>query len=121
MQINPIERRVTPHTAHEIQNRLTEITFNGNLLRELRSVDFVTRLIDEGKLSKDEYKRVFMHRVVGRRRCSTPSRRPRASTRTGRSSRSSRISVGRVRKAWLKKNYNAVGVRSTLDLRAAYS
>ena len=120
VQINPIERRETPRTAHEIQNRLTEITFNGNLLRELRAVEFVTRLIDEGKLSKDEYKRVFMHRVRAAPP-STPSRRPRASTRTGRSSRSSRISVGRVPRPGSKKNYNAVGVRSTLDLRAAYS
>ena len=31
VQINPIERRATPHTACEIQNRITEITFNANL------------------------------------------------------------------------------------------
>jgi NTE family protein len=36
VQINPIERRETPRTVHEIENRLTEITFNGTLLRELR-------------------------------------------------------------------------------------
>ena len=46
VQINPIERRVTPRTALEIQNRLTEITFNGDLLNELRAIEFVTRLID---------------------------------------------------------------------------
>ena len=49
----------------EIQNRLNEITFNANLLRELRAVEFVTRLIDDGKLSPDEYKRVLMHRIDG--------------------------------------------------------
>src|SRR5919112_2041711 len=65
VQINPIERRATPKTAHAINNRLTEITFNSGLLRELRSIDFVLRLIDEGKLSPDAYKRVLMHRIDG--------------------------------------------------------
>ncbi|HEX5866571.1 MAG TPA: patatin-like phospholipase family protein [Beijerinckiaceae bacterium] len=120
VQINPIERRVTPHTAHEIQNRLTEITFNGNLLRELRSVDFVTRLIDEGKLSKDEYKRVFMHRVSGGAALDAYA----ASSRLNAdwSFFKELKDLGRASaKAWLRKHYNAVGLRSTLDLRAAYS
>ena len=67
VQINPIERRHTPRSTHEIQNRLNEITFNSNLLRELRAIEFVTRLIDAGKLSTEEYKRVFMHRIHGGR------------------------------------------------------
>jgi NTE family protein len=120
VQINPIERRVTPRTAHEIQNRLTEITFNGNLLRELRNVDFVTRLIDEGKLSQDEYKRVFMHRVSGGADLDAFA----ASSRLNAdwSFFKELKDLGRASaKAWLKKNYNAVGLRSTLDLKAAYS
>ena len=96
VQINPIERRATPRTAHEIQNRLTEITFNGNLLKELRAVDFVTRLIDAGKLSTNEYKRVRMHRISGGRN-STRSLLHRACVPNGPFSRSSRISAGRPR------------------------
>src|SRR3954464_4296629 len=65
VQINPVERRETPRTAREIQNRLNEITFNGNLLRELRAIEFVNRLIDDGKLSPEDYKRVLMHRIDG--------------------------------------------------------
>ena len=65
VQINPIERRATPRTVQEIQNRMTEITFNANLLQQLRSIEFVTRLIDDGKLSTKDYKRVFMHRIHG--------------------------------------------------------
>jgi len=65
VQINPIERRSTPRTGHEIQNRLSEITFNSGLLGELRAIEFVVRLIDQGKLSRDEYKRVLMHRIHG--------------------------------------------------------
>jgi NTE family protein len=120
VQINPIERRTTPRSAHEIQNRLTEITFNGNLLRELRIVDFVTRLIDEGKLSKDDYKRVFMHRIVGGAELDafTAASRLNADWSFFKELKD----LGRASaKAWLKKNYDAIGERSTLDLKAAYS
>src|SRR5215218_5640914 len=65
VQINPVERRTTPRSAHEIQNRLSEITFNSGLLREFRAIEFVTRLIDQDKLSRRDYKRVLMHRIHG--------------------------------------------------------
>jgi NTE family protein len=120
VQINPIERRVTPRSAHEIQNRLTEITFNGNLLRELRIVDFVTRLIDEGKLSKDEYKRVLMHRIAGGAKLDAFAASSRLNAEW--SFFKELKDLGRATaKKWLAKNYDAIGVRSTLDLKAAYA
>ncbi len=67
VQINPIERKSTPHTQTEIMNRINEITFNSSLLAEFRAIDFVTRLIDEGKLPRGmgpgEYRRVNVHRI----------------------------------------------------------
>ena len=36
-----------PRTPAEIVQRISEITFNASLLRELRSIDFVNRLIAE--------------------------------------------------------------------------
>jgi NTE family protein len=67
VQINPVERDSTPHTQTEIMNRINEISFNSSLLAEFRAIDFVTRLIDEGKLprgmGKDEYRRINMHRI----------------------------------------------------------
>lgn len=119
VQINPLERRLTPRTAHEIQNRLTEITFNGNLLRELRVIDFVTRLIDEGKLSKDEYKRVLMHRIDGGETLDafTASSRLNAEWSFFKQLKDLGRASG---KKWLARNFDAIGVRSTLDLKAAY-
>src|SRR3546814_6547295 len=54
VQINPIFRRGAPKSAREILNRVNEITFNSSLLREFRAIDFVSRLIDEGKLDRSE-------------------------------------------------------------------
>ena len=67
VQINPIERKHTPKTAREIMNRMNEITFNASLMKEFRAIDFVSRLIDDGRLSQDDYKQVRLHRIAGDR------------------------------------------------------
>ena len=59
-----MERSETPRTAREILNRLDEITFNASLLREFRAIEFVNRLIGEGKLDNGEYKNIRVHRVA---------------------------------------------------------
>jgi NTE family protein len=63
VQINPIERPATPKSAREIAERVDEITFNASLLREFRAIEFVHRLLDDGVLSPDHYKRIRMHRI----------------------------------------------------------
>ena len=47
VHINPIERAKLPTSAPEIFDRMNEISFNSSLMREMRAVEFVTRLIDE--------------------------------------------------------------------------
>ena len=66
--INPLERRLTPHAQNEIMNRVNEITFNSSLIAEYRAIEFVTRLIDQGRLPRGqgagEYRRINVHRVA---------------------------------------------------------
>ena len=61
VQINPIERKGAPRRASDIQNRINEITFNSALMHELRSIDFVRRLLDAGQLDEDKYRRMNIH------------------------------------------------------------
>lgn len=68
VQINPVVRQGEPRTAAEIQNRVGEITFNSALLHELRSIDFVTRLLEQGKLDPDEYRKMHIHIIHSRKR-----------------------------------------------------
>ncbi len=120
VQINPIERHETPRDAAEIQNRLTEINFNSGLLRELRVIDFVARLIDEGKISDEDYKRVLMHRIGGDGALEEFSASSRMSADWDFFQRLRDIG----RKAaqdWLVRHYDDLGQRSTLDLRSAYA
>jgi NTE family protein len=118
VQINPLQRKELPTKAREIQDRLNEITFNASLLRELRAIDFVNRLVDQGKLPRDEYKRVLMHRIDGG---------PPLAEQTSSSRLNAEWSfllklrdIGRrAGKRWLKRNYDAIGTTGTLDLRDA--
>ena len=119
VQINPVERRTTPRTAAEISGRLNEVTFNSNLLRELRAIDFVTRLIDEGKLSRDEYKRVMMHRIDGTGILDQYHAASKMNADWGLFQDLHR--AGRkAAQAWLAKNYDSIGRESTLDLRETF-
>jgi NTE family protein len=61
VHINPIERPDVPKTAGEILNRINEISFNSSLLREMRSVCFVTKLIEEEKILDKTIKRKLIH------------------------------------------------------------
>jgi NTE family protein len=63
VHINPIERKKLPRTAPEIFDRMNEISFNSSLMREMRAVEFVTRLIDEGALDAKKYSRMRIHSI----------------------------------------------------------
>jgi hypothetical protein len=55
--------RGVPTTAAEILNRINEISFNSSLMRELRAIGFVTRLIQEGKVGRDDMKEMLIHSI----------------------------------------------------------
>ena len=55
VHVNPIDREDVPTSAPDIFNRINEISFNSSLLRELRAINFVHKLLDDGWL-KDEYR-----------------------------------------------------------------
>lgn len=119
VQINPVERKGVPMSAHDIQNRLNEITFNSSLLKELRSIDFVARLIDEGKLDPQHYRRALIH-VVENQNALLP---------LGASSKLNAEwaflthlrDLGReTARDWLARHFDDIGQRSTVDLRAMF-
>lgn len=68
VQINPLVRRKLPTSTREIIGRVNEITFNAPLMAELRGLEFINQLIDQGRLphgtGAGEYRRINVHRVV---------------------------------------------------------
>jgi NTE family protein len=63
VHINPLLREETPRTAQEILNRINEISFNSSLMREMRVIEFVTRLIDDGTIPPGRMKRMLIHAI----------------------------------------------------------
>ncbi|PKP70716.1 MAG: patatin [Alphaproteobacteria bacterium HGW-Alphaproteobacteria-4] len=119
IQINPVVRKGTPRSAQEIQNRLNEISFNSSLLKELRAIDFVARLIEEGTLDGSKYRRERVH-IIENQGALIP---------LGASSKMNAEwaflthlrDLGRdTATAWLAENFAAVGERGTVDLRAMF-
>lgn len=120
IQINPVVRAATPHSAQEISNRINEITFNASLVSEYRAIAFVRRLIDEGALKRGtgpgEYRRINVHRIdlgfIGKK---LPAE--------------SRLNIDfdffemlhragrRAARRFLDANFDRIGVDSSLDLR----
>ena len=115
VQINPIESPDLPDTAGDIMERTNEIMFNAGLLGELRAIDFVRRLLAEGRLDATKYKRVLMHRIDGGA----------ALGRFGAASKS-RVDMGFLLKLfelgrkqgqqWVHDHRSDVGVRETLQI-----
>jgi NTE family protein len=63
VNINPLRRDAVPDTAVEIQNRINEISFNASLLADLRAINFVKKLIADGKIAKGAMKDVLVHMI----------------------------------------------------------
>ena len=115
VQINPMHRDEVPRSARDIMDRINEISFNSSLLHEMRSIQFVTRLIDSGALDSSRYKRMNMHMVEAEdelkhfgaaSKFNTDMKFLRHLHAVGR----------RAAEGWLAENYDQIGKRSTLDI-----
>ncbi|MEM9044140.1 MAG: patatin-like phospholipase family protein [Pseudomonadota bacterium] len=119
VQINPILREGTPKSAQDIQNRVSEITFNSALLHELRAIDFVRRLITNGKLEQDEYRWMHIHMIEARKQM-----RPlEASSKLNAEWKFllHLFDIGRdAADRWLKRNYASIGEKSTVNIRKMF-
>jgi NTE family protein len=122
VQVNPLVRPGTPSTPAEIVNRLNEITFNASLIGEMRAISFVQRLVDEDHLKSEEaarLKRMNMH-VIG------DEDKMRALGAT--SKMNAQIDfllylkgIGRdAAGKWLKDNWDAIGERSSIDIKKMF-
>jgi NTE family protein len=119
VQINPVRREGTPRSARDIIDRINEITFNAPLLRDLRAVDFVSRLIEAGRLDGTGYRNVLMHMIGDETTLSALG----ASTKFNVEPRFVTMLFEKGREAadrWLAANFRHLGVKSTVNLRRMF-
>ena len=120
VQINPVERKGAPRNARDILNRVNEITFNASLLKELRMIDFVCSLIEEGKLGESDYRRTKVHLIEATEEMSD----------LGASSKLNAEwdflihlrDIGRKAAAdWVDSHFDAIGEHSTVNLKDMFA
>jgi len=119
VHINPMERPELPKTATEIMNRINEISFNSSLMREMRAIDFVTQLIDQGTACSMVLKRMLIHAISA----------DDIMLDLGVASKlnadweflTDLRDAGRMRaESWLVSHYDHIGKQSTVDIHNTY-
>lgn len=119
VQINPLRRHAVPTTSADILDRLNEITFNAALIAEMRAIDFVKRLLHEGKLDRDRYKEVFMHRIDGGKELDDYPASTKAETNADLIYRLRDLGR-RCAAEWLDQKLAQVGVSSSINIARDY-
>ena len=119
VQINPLVRIGTPKTISAILDRLNEITFNSSLIQEMRAIAFVQKLIESESLVGPEsqrLKRMHIHWIsaeadIAALGVTTKMNVERAFLLYLRD-------IGRAAAdLWLEANFDAIGVRSSIDVQ----
>ena len=114
-----ITRDELPASAADVLHRINEISFNSSLMREMRAVAFATKLIDSGELDKEKHSRMLMHwigndRLMAQLGTATqfhPEWKLLCHLRD----------EGRDAAAkWLDRDFDSIGLRSTVDIAAMF-
>lgn len=122
VQINPLRRVGTPDTPDEIINRLNEITFNSALISEMRAISFVQRLIEQDHLKNSEaarLKSMNMHVIDGDEEIRKLGAASKMNASMDFLLRLKDIGR-RTAERWLQANWDAIGQRSSADIRKLY-
>ncbi len=122
VMVNQIRRDELPRTPEAIADRVNEISFNSSLMREMRAVEFVTRMLGEQWL-KPEHARRMRHVLVHLIRADSTMGKLPAATKTSTDATFLRglRDLGRNCAAdWLAAHHGDIGERSSVDLRAEF-
>ncbi len=119
IHLNPMYREEIPTTAPAIMNRINEISFNDSLLKELRAIEFVKRLIEQGMI-KDEFKGQYKNLLVHSIRADDMMKEFSITSKfdTDWDFLIKLRDAGREgMKNWLDRNFDNLGVRPSVDLK----
>lgn len=123
VQVNPSRRERVPTSTSEILERIDEITFQGSLIKELRTVAMLQRLIrDEGRPGHEYREALFgqidslsMHRLEGGEALGALGSSSKLDTDWASLQRLHRDGYASADE-WLRVNFTHLGRRSSFDL-----
>lgn len=114
VQTIPFSDNEIPTKATDILDRANEISFNSSLTQEIRQINFVNKLIETGRLSPNEFRKINVHVIEASEIIAA----------LGRSSKLNADSAfieylrdaGRqAAEDWFRSNYSAIGAKSTIS------
>lgn len=101
-------------------DRVNELTFNASLLSQMRSIDFINRMLADGRLTEGlKYKPMRLHRIDGGEALESL---PASSKMSADSAMIEKLfDVGQnAAKRWLRRHFLALGQQGTVDIRQDY-
>ncbi|WP_297800316.1 patatin-like phospholipase family protein [uncultured Brevundimonas sp.] len=120
LPLNPFRRDDTPQQSADIMDRLNEILFNAPLVAELRSIAFVQKLMEEGRLERgDGWKDIRIHAIPADEWLGDLSLASKMDTEWGFLT-SLKESGRKAADQWLENCFERVGKSTTIDLQAAF-
>lgn len=124
VHINPVVREQIPRTPQQIMNRVNEVSFNSSLLRELRTIDFAKKMIDDDwikpeALDKFRFNDLYVHSILSDR-ATTPLSVASKYTPDWTFLCHLRDQGRKFTQAWLDQNFADIGRKSTIDLSDQY-
>ena len=119
VHINPTMRPDVPRTARDILNRVNEISFNSSLMREMRAIQFVTDLIDQGRVADGKLKRMLVHAIAADEVMGQLGANSKLNADAS-FLRYMRDAGRRCAATWLEERWDDVGERSSVDIRGDY-
>ncbi|HSV52299.1 MAG TPA: patatin-like phospholipase family protein, partial [Burkholderiaceae bacterium] len=119
VQINPLKHEKTPQTAHEIVDRVNELTFNASLLTQMRAIEFINRLLADGWLNSARCKSVLLHRIDGGKEIQSYPASSKTSTDSAMIQELFELGQ-RACRHWLASHFETLGTRSTINISRDY-
>ena len=120
IEINPIAIESVPESAREIIDRINTISFNATMMREMRTIAFVTRLLDQHRLTgKTNLRRIYFHMIQ-------------AEKEMAKFGASSKLNIDRdfidllfelgrsTTETWLANNFRELGANTSIDLQKLF-
>ena len=120
VEINPIAVDKVPQTARDIADRMNSISFNATMMREMRTIAFVTQMLDQHRLTgRSHLRRIYFHMMQAEKEMA----RYGASSKMNVHPRFIELlyALGyRVADEWLAENYDKLGRESSIDLQKLF-
>ncbi len=118
VQINPLRRTDKPTTMAEITDRVNDLTFNASLISQMRTIALVNDMVASG-IARPGLKPIYMHRIDGGKALAAMPAASKLSPKPATLEQLFAMGQDSATR-WLRKHFDAVGERGTIDLHRDY-